>query len=243
MEEKLHLLGSDQPEGAPPRPHPGLKAGVLRGGRSSRGRAPAMSERRRQPRCQPPQGLLAGGGRPWRRLGWHCLGSQHRGARFGPGRLSSPVQGAPPPPLSQVPLTGSPTHLDIFLRLRSSALAFWAEVRLSASARLSTAMARKTLSRMSGAPLRSRGAGLGRTCPPQCSGLSGTDSSPLSPVTLRSLNLLLEGAALPLSPHGTCCVPSPAPDPGRSPPPAEGPGTWPPRPSPPPGPSPLRALF
>lgn len=39
-----------------------------------------MSEQRRKPRCQPPQGLLAGGGRPWRRLGWHCLGSQHRSA-------------------------------------------------------------------------------------------------------------------------------------------------------------------
>lgn len=42
------------------------------------------------------------------------------------------------------------THLDIFRRLRSSALAFWAKVRLSASARLSTAMARKTLRRISG---------------------------------------------------------------------------------------------
>lgn len=41
-------------------------------------------------------------------------------------------------------------HLDIFRRLRSSALAFWAKVRLSASARLSTAMARKTLRRISG---------------------------------------------------------------------------------------------
>lgn len=41
-------------------------------------------------------------------------------------------------------------HLDIFRRLRSSALAFWAKVRLSASARLSTAMARKTFRRMSG---------------------------------------------------------------------------------------------
>lgn len=39
--------------------------------------------------------------------------------------------------------------MDIFLRFLSSALAFWAEVRLSASARLSTAMARKTLSRIS----------------------------------------------------------------------------------------------
>lgn len=41
------------------------------------------------------------------------------------------------------------TDLDIFLRFLSSALAFWAEVRLSASARLSTAIARKTLSRIS----------------------------------------------------------------------------------------------
>ena len=57
-------------------------------------------------------------------------------------------------------------------------------------------------------------------------GLSGTDSSPLSPVTLRSLNLLLEGTALLLSPQGTCCVPSPALDPGHSPLPAEGLGTW-----------------
>lgn len=46
-------------------------------------------------------------------------------------------------------LWARPAHLDIFLRLRSSALAFWADVRLSASARLSTAMARKTLSSMS----------------------------------------------------------------------------------------------
>lgn len=54
------------------------------------------------------------------------------------------------------PCWGGSPHLDIFLRFRSSALAFWAEVRLSASARLSTAMARKTLSRMSeGVQLRS----------------------------------------------------------------------------------------
>lgn len=51
--------------------------------------------------------------------------------------------------LSRPPCRGRSTHLDIFRRFLSSALAFWAEVRLSASARLSTAMARKTLSRMS----------------------------------------------------------------------------------------------
>lgn len=172
MEENLHLLGSAQPEGALPDPTQGSRRGALRGGRSSTGRArppPAMSEQRRQPRCQPAQGLPAGEGAAVAPSGWHCLGSQH-GAQFGPGRLSSPVQAALPPSLSQVPPARSPTHLDIFLRLRSSALAFWAEVRLSASARLSTAMARKTLSRMSGVPLRSWGAGLGRTCPPPCSG-------------------------------------------------------------------------
>lgn len=55
---------------------------------------------------------------------------------------------------------GRNAHLDIFRRFLSSALAFWAEVRLSASARLSTAMARKTLSRMSeGVQLRSLGFG------------------------------------------------------------------------------------
>lgn len=67
------------------------------------------------------------------------------------------LQGKPPPPdgghsrpRSLAPsCRGHSTHLDIFLRFLSSALAFWAEVRLSASARLSTAMARKTLSRMS----------------------------------------------------------------------------------------------
>lgn len=46
------------------------------------------------------------------------------------------------------PITKSPTNLIIFLRFFSSALSFWAEVRLSASARLSTAMARKTFRRM-----------------------------------------------------------------------------------------------
>lgn len=55
----------------------------------------------------------------------------------------------------QLPPRGCGTHLDIFLRFLSSALAFWAEVRLSASARLSTAIARKTLSRMSEGQLRS----------------------------------------------------------------------------------------
>lgn len=49
---------------------------------------------------------------------------------------------------------GGSTHLDIFLRFLSSALAFWADVRLSASARLSTAIARKTLRRMSTGQLR-----------------------------------------------------------------------------------------
>lgn len=34
-----------------------------------------MSEQRRQPRCQPSQGLPAGGGRPWRHPWWYCLGS------------------------------------------------------------------------------------------------------------------------------------------------------------------------
>lgn len=64
----------------------------------------------------------------------------------------SPAPREAPPSSPQVPPTGRClAHLDIFLRLRSSALAFWAEVKLSASARLSTAMARKTLSRMSGA--------------------------------------------------------------------------------------------
>lgn len=97
-------------------------------------------------------------------------------AWFGPGRLSSPVQA--PSPLSQVPLTGSPTHLDIFLRLQllngllggSQALGLQV-VRM---------MARKTLSRMSGAPLRA-GCWAQLAGPAaQCSGLSGTDSSPLS---------------------------------------------------------------
>lgn len=40
-------------------------------------------------------------------------------------------------------------HLSSFLLIFSSAFSFWAEVRLSASARLSTAMAKKTLRRMS----------------------------------------------------------------------------------------------
>ena len=45
-------------------------------------------------------------------------------------------------------ITKDPTDLSIFLRFFSSALSFWAEVRLSASARLSTAMAKKTFRRM-----------------------------------------------------------------------------------------------
>lgn len=65
----------------------------------------------------------------------------------------------PPHPLqprghSHGPRRGANTHLDIFLRFLSSALAFWADVRLSASARLSTAIARKTLRRMSTGQLR-----------------------------------------------------------------------------------------
>lgn len=55
---------------------------------------------------------------------------------------------------SQGPRREANTHLDIFLRFLSSALAFWADVRLSASARLSTAIARKTLRRMSTGQLR-----------------------------------------------------------------------------------------
>lgn len=51
-----------------------------------------------------------------------------------------------PPPLSQGPLTGSPELMDIFLPPLLS-LGLWAKSG-SASARLSTAMARKTLSRM-----------------------------------------------------------------------------------------------
>lgn len=42
------------------------------------------------------------------------------------------------------------SHLSSFLLNFSSAFSFWAEVRLSASARLSTAMAKKTLRRISG---------------------------------------------------------------------------------------------
>lgn len=67
-----------------------------------------------------------------------------------------PVQGWGAQPESlQLSPRGFGTHLDSFLRFLSSALAFWAEVRLSASARLSTAIARKTLSRMSEGQLRS----------------------------------------------------------------------------------------
>lgn len=86
--------------------------------------------------------LPTGAGVMWPLLIWlkekFCL--QPRGHRQGPTFCLSP--------------RGDNTHLDIFLRFLSSALAFWADVRLSASARLSTAIARKTLRRMSTGQLR-----------------------------------------------------------------------------------------
>lgn len=49
------------------------------------------------------------------------------------------------------------TDLVIFFHNFSSALAFWADVNVSASARLSTAIAKKTFSKMS--KIRRRGGG------------------------------------------------------------------------------------
>lgn len=96
------------------------------------------------------------------------------------------------------PCWGGSTHLDIFLRFLSSALAFWAEVKLSASARLSTAMARKTLSRISEVILlRSLGLWMKRK-------ILGPESHPaqrlagLNPTALVGLS---EGL-LPELPHG-----------------------------------------
>lgn len=168
--EKLHMpQGPDQP-GAPD-PHPGLKAGVLvetgaaGAGACNEWPAPAAC------RLSPPQGLLAGGAAVASVWGWHCLGSRHRGARFGPELAQLSCAGAPPPPLSQVPLWVTLTWTSSCV----SAPQPWPSGRKSGSrppARLSLAMAREDVEQDVWAPLRSRGAGLGRTCRPY-SGLSG----------------------------------------------------------------------
>lgn len=98
------------------------------------------------------------------------------------------------------PCWGCSTHLDIFLRFFSSALAFWAEVRLSASARLSTAMARKTLSRISEGiqlrrlGLRMKGNPLGPESHP-AHGLAGLNPTPLVGLSESPLPELLHGMA------------------------------------------------